>query len=289
VRLVSVLHRTSNATCTVTAINCAQALLPFAIGLYDYPTFRRLPALWFVRQLPSPSEEQQTAHAKLTALCHSEVVPHTITAHQEKQLAASCRNPVIQLSKTAVTFLLRDVFGMGASGSTDKEERIKELVDDPQTADKLAEFIAAGYDVSDMRVMNGKGEEPAFQPFMNIFAEKLEVQSELAAEEGRRVEGMPGQEQAHGTLVRPTPLAPSMRAMLQRCLQHCTRRIMRTMSRCAFARLWHVKTWSNAIINIAAQCSSWHAQCTTCLETVLCAPCPALADDDSHAGTGHQD
>jgi hypothetical protein len=45
-------------------------------------------------------------------------------------------------------------------------------------------------------------------------------------------------------------------AMLQRCLQHCTRRIRRTMSRCAFARLWHVKTWSNAIINIAAQCSA---------------------------------
>jgi hypothetical protein len=146
-----------------------------------------------VWQLPSSTEEQQTAHAKLTALCHSEVVPRTITAHQEKQLAVLCRNPVIQLTKAAVTFLLREVFCMGASGSTDKEKRIQALVNDPQTADELVDFIAAGYDVSDMRFMNRKGEEPAFQPFMNILAERLEARSELAAEERRRVEGMPGQ------------------------------------------------------------------------------------------------
>jgi hypothetical protein len=217
--LVSSVHCTSSATFTATAIDCVQALLPFVIGLYEYASSGRNPALWFVWQLPSSTEEQRTAHAKLTALCHPEVVPRTITAHQEKQLAALYRNPVLQLSKATVTFLLREVFGMGACGSSEKEKRIKALVDDPQTADELADFIAAGYDVSDMRFMNGKSENPAFQPFMNILAEKLEARSELAAEERRRVEGVPGQEQAHGTLVRPTPLAPSMRALHAICSQ----------------------------------------------------------------------
>jgi hypothetical protein len=147
-----------------------QALLPFVVGLYEYASSRRNPALWFVWQLPSSTEEQRTAHAKLTALCHSEVVTRTITAHQEKQLAALCRNPVQQLSKPTVTFLLREEFGMGACGSFEKEKRIKALVDDPQTA-----------------------------------------------EERRRVESLSGQEQAHGTLVRSTPLLPSMRALHAIC------------------------------------------------------------------------
>jgi hypothetical protein len=137
---VSFVHCTSSGTFTATAIDCVQALLPFVIGLDEYASSGRNPALWFVWQLPSSTEEQRTAHAKLTALCHSEVVPRTITARQEKQLAALCRNPVLQLSKATVKFLLREVFGMGACGSSEKEKRIKALFDDPQTADELADF-----------------------------------------------------------------------------------------------------------------------------------------------------
>jgi hypothetical protein len=38
---------------------------------------------------------------------------------------------------------------------------------------------------------------------MNILTKRLEARSELAAEERRRAEGMPGQEQAHGSACAP--------------------------------------------------------------------------------------
>jgi hypothetical protein len=62
-------------------------------------------------------------------------------------------------------FLLSTIVGARPHRSNAKRhQRILELVSDPAAAAEVSDHIAAGFDGSDMRFLNGAHDEPAFGP-----------------------------------------------------------------------------------------------------------------------------
>jgi hypothetical protein len=69
-----------------------------------------------------------------------------------------------------------------------KHKRILELVSDPAAAAEVSDHIAAGFDGTDMRFLNGARDDPAFGPYFASPVEILEQRSQLATHD-RRYEG----------------------------------------------------------------------------------------------------
>lgn len=75
----------------------------------------------------------------------------------------------------------------------------------------MTQMIAAGHNVLDLKCLNGKLEDTAFDDFCKCVESLLSKRDHLAAEERRRV-GTDGASTSH---LRPTPLAPSLPALHQ--------------------------------------------------------------------------
>jgi hypothetical protein len=166
------------------AILDVQAYFPFAIGIYQRCMQGPLRHLWYAWHLPDDASLHIQVHAFLSAICKSEIVPKRIKAEQNQRIAELCKSPIIAASKTLIEFFLKDVCGIQSIRCSDKADRISEQAAN-DAAFELAEYIAAGYDATDMRFQNGREPDKAFQPFMNVLAGILERRS-LAAEERRQ-------------------------------------------------------------------------------------------------------
>ena len=173
--------------------------------------------IYFAWKLPDDATQHVSAHSILSSICTRDVLPRRLTADEDAQIAELCRHPVVRLNKSVATLMLGKVFAVKPQRSSDKHQRLADLIDNEEATAELSDFISAGYDIADMRYMNGKQADGAFQPFMSVLAEMLEKRSQLAAEERRRADGANDNAQPHGVTVRPTPLAASMRALHVAC------------------------------------------------------------------------
>jgi hypothetical protein len=119
-----------------------------------------------------------------------------------------------------------------------------EMVSDPAAAAEVSDYIAAGFDVTDMRFLNGARDDPAFGPYFASLVEILEERSQLATHD-RRLEGADD-----AMVLRPTPLAASLPALMRQvlarlqsnreCSKACQRRAQRPQrvrTGCAYAAL----------------------------------------------------
>ena len=199
---------------TVNSPCCLQARLPYPIGVYSHRLGGQNPWLHLCWKLPAATgraeeRERDQKHANMMAKCALEVVPVVLTAEQDRRLAALCKHPVISLSKTAVTFLLKEVLSIGGGANRTrtarKHERLENMVEDPDVYQQLGDFIAAGYNVADMRFMNGRQRSEEFNNFMLLVRQRLEERSLLAAEERRRA---PGGDMASAQAMQPQCSAP---------------------------------------------------------------------------------
>jgi hypothetical protein len=177
----------------------------------------RLAHLWYAWRLPEDRDEQISVHTRLSLFCQKNRIPMRITAEQDRRLMELCRHPVVSMNKSMLEFLLKEVLMIDSHRGSHRSTRISALVKDPQTSIECGEFIAAGYHVTDMRFLNGKAPDKAFEPFMKVLAEKLEARALVAAEERRQVHPLGDALQTHGGPLRPTPLAPYMRCLHVEC------------------------------------------------------------------------
>jgi hypothetical protein len=113
--------------------------------------------------------------------------------------------------------MLKEVLGISASSdhrgrSAARTQRIQQMVDDSSMHAMLADYIDAGYTVTDMHYLNGRQADPSFDEFMHRVSQRLEERSTVAADERRAAAtATEAQPQAAEVVVRPTPLAVSMR------------------------------------------------------------------------------
>ena len=161
-----------------------------------------------------------TAHAAQSAICAHEVVPLHLTALQNQRLRTLCRNPTLSICANVVEFLLKDVMNVGVNNAHPgchalKQDHIRELFDSPDFAASMSDYISAGFDVTDLRFLNGRVADPAFDLFLHFLRKRLEARDHLAPDERR-------QPDASGTIapqlevaMRRTPLAPSMRVLYE--------------------------------------------------------------------------
>ena len=167
------------------------------------------------RGLPTAS-----AHAAQSAVCAREVVPLHLTAEQNRRLRTLCWNPTLSISANVVEYLLKDVMNMGvntANPSRDalKQEHIRELVHNPDFAPSVSDYISAGFDVTDLRFLNGSVADPAFDLLLHSLRKRLEARDHLAPDERRQPDASRAVAPQHQVAVRRTPLAPSMRVLHQ--------------------------------------------------------------------------
>jgi hypothetical protein len=190
-----------------------QARLPWSVGVYSHRVRGRLPWQHYVWRLPADAGQRERAHAQLVALCVSRVIPLQLTRQQDEVLRDLCRHPALQVPPETVKFLLSTIVGARPHRSNAKKhKRILELVSDPAAAAEVSDYIAAGFDVTDMRFLNGARDDPAFGPYFASLVEILEERSQLATHD-RRHEGADD-----AMVLRPTPLAASLPALMRKVL-----------------------------------------------------------------------
>jgi hypothetical protein len=128
----------------------------------------RLAHLWYAWRLPEDRDEQISVHTHPSLFCQKNKIPMRITAEQDRRLVEFCRHPVVSMNKSMLEFLLKEVLMIESYRGSHRSSRISALVKDPQTSIEFGEFIAAGYDVTDMRFLNGKAPDKAFEPLQSI-------------------------------------------------------------------------------------------------------------------------
>lgn len=74
-------------------------------------------------------------------------------------------------------------------------------------------LVAAGYTPTDMRRLNGQSEDAAFTDFIDVVHEMLPKRDQLAGEERRDGAPSSGAPAGKAAAIRPSSLAPSMRAL----------------------------------------------------------------------------
>ena len=114
-------------------------------------------------------------------------------------------------------FLLKDVMNNMANPSRDalKQEHIRELVHDPDFAASMSDYISAGFDVTDLRFLNGRVTDLAFVLFLHFLRKRLEARDHLVPDERRQPDASGAVAPQHQVAVRRTLLAPSMRVLHQ--------------------------------------------------------------------------
>lgn len=195
-----------------------QARLPYPIGLYGDRAGGRTAWAWFAYRLPTDLNEQQlaSAHAAQSAICAREVVPMQLNAEHNRKLRALCDNPAISVDANVVDFLLSDVIGIASSADhaqrrAKKQAHIRDLVYDPEYAASMSDYIHAGLKAVDLRFLNGRSADPAFELFLQFLHKRLEARSQLAPDERRQPDASGAAAQLGATAtVHRTPLAPSL-------------------------------------------------------------------------------
>jgi hypothetical protein len=189
-----------------------QARLPWPVGVCKHRLNGRTPWEYYVWRLPDDADEQIHAHAKLFAACHRDIIPAMMTRQQDALVRDLSRNPALGVGRETVKFLIKSVVGVQPYRcNSKKQQRMELLASDPEAVADLADYIASGHDVTDMRFINGARDDPAFGPFISILVDVLEEHSQLAAHARRHHEG-----DGDGPVLRPTPLAASLPALIRK-------------------------------------------------------------------------
>lgn len=188
-----------------------QARLPWPVGIYTQRGMGRGPWQYYAWRLPEHAEEQVHVHAKMFAICQRDVIPLQLTRQQDEELRELCRHPALRVPPETLKFLMSAIVGTQPHRSnTKKQDCIQKLVTDAEATAALADCIAAGYDVTDMRYLNASRDDPAFGPYIRTLVDMLEERSQLAAHDRRHHEG-----EGNGPTLRPTPLAASLPALMR--------------------------------------------------------------------------
>ena len=158
-------------------------------------------------------------HTNMSSLLTSVVMKKALTAETDAAVREACTHPSINIS-TGVMQLVLEKAGLCLPDKhrhnkrgKPRQKHIEQILRNENDA-FITNCIAAGYDVTDMRFMNGKAaEDEHYADFLEIVHQILNERNAVAAPERRHVgvgEIAPDGEAAP---VRPTPVAPSMRAL----------------------------------------------------------------------------
>jgi hypothetical protein len=160
----------------------------------------------------------------MLAVLVRDYIPRQLHAEQEAALRDACTNPAVNLPKGLMTYLL-DKVGLSSSGkhrNAARDARMCRHVECVLEASDNAfikNALAAGYNPMDMRFLNGRHADTAFNDFIDVVHNLLTERDQLAAEERRRADATATGPSGEVAPVRPTALAPSMRALRDMVIQ----------------------------------------------------------------------
>ena len=185
---------------------CLQARLPFDIAIVTRRNFGRSQWTYYAWRMPTDPARHLHVHAQRYAMC-----TEVRSASHDCKTRRCGNSAAIRLCVPQETakYLITQILGKQAHRSnTAKQERIHKLVNGPAATAELSDYIAAGFDVTDMQFLNGAQADEAFVPLEQALTALLESRSLLATNNRRHDES-----EAAGPVVRPPPLAVSIRQL----------------------------------------------------------------------------
>jgi hypothetical protein len=139
-------------------VSAFQANLPFTVGIYAQRGSGRTQWQYYAWRLPENEVQQIHAHAKLFAICQRDVIPLQLTREQDAELRELCRNPAVRTAPETVKFLMQSIVGLQPHRSNSKKQAtIESLVSDPEATALVEDYIAAGYEMQNVRQLDGAG------------------------------------------------------------------------------------------------------------------------------------
>ena len=154
----------------------------------------------------------------MVAVLLSELIPRQLRAEEEAALTEAYKSPSVNLPKGVVLYLLK-LMGLSSAdrhrNSTrddPKKQHVEMFIQNSDNA-FVQNLVAAGYTPTDMRRLNGQSEDAAFTDFIDVVHEMLPKRDQLAGEERRDGAPSSGAPAGKAAAIRPSSLAPSMRAL----------------------------------------------------------------------------
>ena len=154
----------------------------------------------------------------MVAVLLSEFIPRQLRAEEEAALAEAYKSPSINLPKGVVQYLMKLVGLSSADRHRNSARNVRtqqhiEMVIQNSDDAFVQNLVAAGYNPTDMRCLNGRSEDAAFTEFIDVVHRFLSQRDQLAADERTHGEPSSGAPAGEAAAVRPSSLASSMRAL----------------------------------------------------------------------------
>jgi hypothetical protein len=212
-----ILHRIHELQLILLPTTCVQACLDYPISLTSQPGAGINRTLHFAWRLPETESTQFDVNSSMVSLLSRVVLPKILTAQEEERIKSACSHPAVQIDPSLMKFLLKsagikplDKHGHDAR-TAKQHERIEAVLRSDEAF--VQNLVAAGYNALDMRCLNGRAEEEAFNDFIQCVHKLLSERDMLASEERRKAGNADSVPEGEAAAVRPTALAPSLRSL----------------------------------------------------------------------------
>jgi hypothetical protein len=167
--------------------------------------------------LPETESNQFDVNSSMVSLLSRVVLPKVLTAQEEERIKSACSRPAMQIDPSLMKFLLKSAGVQPvdkhrhAARTAKQHERIEAVLRTDEAF--VQNLVAAGYNAPDMRRLNGRADEQAFDDFMQCVHKLLSERDMLASEERRKAGNGDSVSEGEASAVRPAALAPSLRCL----------------------------------------------------------------------------
>ena len=166
------------------------------------------------------AEEQRKKDTEMLCVLVQEYLPKRLQKEEDAALRDAYRNPAVKVPKAVMTCLLNRV-GLisndphrNSARDRHKQTHVEHFIQQSEHA-FVTNLLAAGHNPTDMRCLNGRYEDSGFADVIDCVHKLLSERDQIAPDERRHAAPSSLNDNRVGAgAVRVTPLAPSMRALL---------------------------------------------------------------------------